>query len=80
MNAHATFEGSTLQTHVGLFSQREAQVVTWVGEGKTDTEIGPICGCTPRTAKAHVLSAMRKLDVHTRAQLVAKAFTKGLMS
>ncbi len=53
---------------------RQIEAAAWVAEGNTDEETGTIIGCTGRTAKAHVLAAMRATGTHTRAQMVAKLF------
>lgn len=76
-----TFKGSTLKaTPKGLVSPRQAEGTLWVAEGKDTEEIALIIGCAIRTAKAHVDNAMQKLGAHNRAQLVAKAFTAGVLS
>lgn len=47
-------------------SPREAQVLSWVAEGKTNGEIGIILGARPRTVAKHLERIFRKLGVETR--------------
>lgn len=57
---------------------RELDVVRLVALGISDAEIGRRLSISPATVKTHVRNAMRKLDVHGRAQLVALVHRAGL--
>jgi DNA-binding NarL/FixJ family response regulator len=59
---------------------REIDIVRLVGLGITDEEIGRRLSISAATAKTHVRNAMRKLDIHGRAQLVALIHRSGLGS
>lgn len=50
---------------------REREVVTLIALGRETGEIGKELHISPETVRTHVRNAMTKLDVHTRAQLVA---------
>jgi len=50
---------------------RERQVATLVAKGFDDREIGENLGIDQGTAKNHVKKIYKKLQVHTRAKLVA---------
>ncbi len=52
-------------------SPREAQVLAWVVEGKTNSEIGIILGARPRTVAKHLERIFRKLGVETRTAAAA---------
>lgn len=52
-------------TRFGL-TPREAEVMLWVGAGKTDRDIGEIVGCSPRTVHKHLQHVFQKLGVETR--------------
>jgi DNA-binding CsgD family transcriptional regulator len=54
-------------------SAREAQVLAWVAEGKTNGEIGIILGAQPRTVAKHLERIFRKLGVETRTAAAAAA-------
>jgi len=47
-------------------SQREAEVLHWVSEGKSNHDIGDILGTTPRTVDKHLEHVLTKLGVETR--------------
>lgn len=52
-------------------SPREGEVLTWVAEGKRNSEIAIILGMSPRTVEVHLTSIYRKLGVENRASAVA---------
>ena len=56
-------------------SPREAQVLAWVAEGKTNGEIGIILGARPRTVAKHLERIFRKLGVETRTAAAASALS-----
>ena len=58
-------------------SPREREVLHWVGEGKTNHEIGVIVGISSRTVQTHLEHVFVKLGVVTRAQAVAEALRRG---
>jgi DNA-binding CsgD family transcriptional regulator len=58
---------------------RELEVLTWVCEGKTSTEIASILGIAQSTVRNQIQSILVKLRVNTRAQAAAKAIKKGLV-
>jgi DNA-binding CsgD family transcriptional regulator len=47
-------------------TRREAEVLAWVREGKTNAEIGIILGTRPRTVAKHLEHIFAKLGVETR--------------
>ena len=52
---------------------REAEVLHWVGEGKTNPEIGTILRARPRTVAKHLEKIFAKLGVETRGAAAARA-------
>ena len=61
-------------------TEREKEVLTWAGRGKTSSEIAIILGLSERTINFHCDQAMRRLDVINRTQAVAKALAVGLIT
>ena len=51
-------------------TRREREVMKWVGEGKSNWEIGTIIGCVERTVKKHLQHIFRKLGVENRVAAV----------
>jgi DNA-binding NarL/FixJ family response regulator len=72
-------DGSRPQSDYHL-TDREREVLAWVGRGKTSSEIAIILGLRERTVNFHCDRAMKRLDVTNRTQAVAKAIAHGLIS
>ncbi len=60
-------------------TDREREVLTLVGRGLTNTEIGAELFLSPLTAKTHVSRIMTKLDARDRVHLVVVAYETGLV-
>ena len=54
-------------------TQRQREVLQWVGDGKTAQDIGLLMGLTAATVEKHLRLAREALDVETTAQAVLKA-------
>lgn len=54
-------------------SKREAEVLHWVGEGKSNIEIGTILGISSRTVGKHLELIFQKIHVDTRVAAALKA-------
>jgi transcriptional regulator EpsA len=54
-------------------TQREQEVLQWLGSGKTNWEIAQVLCISEHTVKNHVQRILIKLKVNTRAQAVGKA-------
>jgi len=55
-------------------SPREAQVLSWVAQGKTNKEIAVILELSPRTVQKHLEHIYQKIHVESRTAAAAKAF------
>jgi DNA-binding NarL/FixJ family response regulator len=60
-------------------TDREKEVLSWVGRGKTSAEIAIILGLSERTVNFHCDQAVKRLDVTNRTQAVATAVALGLI-
>ncbi|QDQ26664.1 transcriptional regulator EpsA [Chitinimonas arctica] len=73
---------STQQTQVNQadeefgLSSREAEIMIWVRQGKTNPEIASILDISTFTVKNHMQRIFKKLDVFNRTQAVAKLENK----
>jgi DNA-binding CsgD family transcriptional regulator len=54
----------------------EARVVDLVAQGLTNPQIGERMFISPGTVKTHLAHIFRKLDVHSRAELTARAMRR----
>lgn len=61
---HADRNGGSLSS-LGL-TRREAEVLTWIAQGKTNYEIGVILNACTRTICKHVEHILTKLNVENR--------------
>ena len=52
---------------------REAEVLAWVAQGKTNNTIGTILGISPRTVQKHLERTFHKLGVESRTAAAAQA-------
>lgn len=60
-------------------TEREREILTLVGTGRSNDEIAGELVISPHTAKTHVNRVMTKLGAHDRAQLVIAAYENGLV-
>ena len=65
MLTHCSPPTPTIGQKLGL-TKREAEVLFWLSEGKTDDAIARILSMSVRTANKHVENIRRKLNVETR--------------
>lgn len=63
----------------GPLTAREAEILAWVRDGKTNGEIAGILGLSTLTVKNHLRHCNQKLIVSTRSQAVAKAMSLGYL-
>jgi DNA-binding NarL/FixJ family response regulator len=67
-------------TAIAVLTDREREVLTLVGQGLTNDEIGRRLFLSPLTAKTHVSRIMSKLLARDRVQLVVLAYETGLVA
>ena len=57
-------------------TRREAETLWWVGQSKTNDEIGTLLGISPRTAEKHLERLFAKLNVYNRTAAARIALDK----
>ncbi len=67
------------QAALATLTEREREVLTEVGRGRSNSEIAVALHMSPATAKTHVGRVMAKLHARDRAQLVIAAYESGLI-
>lgn len=81
MNAATTINLGNWTGHLGMgLALRELQCVLGIASGQTSKELARDLGVQPESIKKRVLAASTKLGVTRRAQLVAEAMRKGVIS
>jgi transcriptional regulator EpsA len=71
-------EGQGASSRISI-SRREQEILQWVSEGKTNSEIAQILSLSPFTVKNHVQHIRGKLGVRTRGQAVVRAISIGAL-
>jgi DNA-binding response OmpR family regulator/DNA-binding CsgD family transcriptional regulator len=71
-------DASAVESLIAAFrlTQREAEVLYWVVQGKTSKDIGDILGTSPRTVNKHLEHVFEKLGVETRTAAANLALSK----
>jgi two-component system response regulator NreC len=75
-----TEEKSKAAVDLDILSQRERQVLELVGEGFNNYDIGKKLKLSPKTIARHRERIMKKLNMHSRTELVKFAIKTGLIS
>jgi two-component system, NarL family, response regulator NreC len=60
-------------------TDREQEVLTYLAEGANNEEIAASLFISPKTVARHRENIMRKLNLHSRAELVRYAIRKGII-
>jgi DNA-binding NarL/FixJ family response regulator len=61
-------------------TMRERQVLSLITQGRSNADIAALLNVSVKTAETHRMNLMRKLGVHSAAELTALAFREGLVS
>jgi DNA-binding NarL/FixJ family response regulator len=64
----------------GGITDREREVLTLIGRGRSNGEIAAELYISPATAKAHVARLLTKLDARDRIHLVIMAYEMGMVT
>jgi DNA-binding CsgD family transcriptional regulator len=62
-----------------LVTRREVEILGWIKEGKTTSDIAGILSLSPFTVKNHVQNILKKLGARSRSHAVAQAISLGLL-
>ena len=60
-------------------TEREQEVLTWLAEGASNDQIAVALSISPKTVARHRENIMRKLNLHSRTELVRYAIRKGII-
>jgi two-component system response regulator NreC len=64
---------------LGGLTEREQEVLLYLAEGASNSEIGEVLHISPKTVARHRENIMRKLNLHSRTDLVKFAIRKGII-
>lgn len=68
------------RAQAGILTAREHEVIQLLAEGKSNKEVATALGIATKTAEAHRINIMRKLNVHSIAGVVRYAVRNQLLS
>ena len=71
---------SSTGTRGATLSEREIEVLRYVGKGYAKKQIAEMLGISVKTVDKHVTSVMEKLDIHDRVELALYAVREGFIS
>jgi two-component system response regulator NreC len=60
-------------------TDREQEVLAHLADGASNAEIGETLSISPKTVARHRENIMRKLNLHSRIELVKYAIRKGII-
>jgi two-component system response regulator NreC len=60
-------------------TEREQEVLAYLADGASNIEIGEVLHISPKTVARHRENIMRKLNLHSRTELVKYAIRKGII-
>lgn len=66
-------------SHLDGLTPREQEVLEHLADGATNAEIGQTLTISPKTVARHRENIMRKLNMHSRTELVKYAIRKGII-
>jgi two-component system, NarL family, response regulator NreC len=72
-NRHASLRGESKAT----LTERESEVLRYIALGYSNKEIAGLLQVSIKTVEAHKANAMRRLDMHSRIDIVRFAILKG---
>lgn len=70
---HPDFSSPAPLRELGGLTEREAEVLLWVAQGKSNGEIGMILGAAEKTIKKHMTSILSKLGCEQRSAAMLRA-------
>jgi DNA-binding NarL/FixJ family response regulator len=79
LNGNGNGNGHAPQPADVCLSPREQEILQLLAEGRTQKEIAGVLVISPKTVGTHIQHVLAKLGVHSRAQAVAAAYSRGLV-
>ena len=80
LNSWTGASHSHAATRANRLTPREREIMKLLAEGNTARKVASLLGLSIKTVEAHKFNLMRKLDIHNKAQLVARAIQKKIVN
>lgn len=71
--------GAPIRIGTPSVTPREVEILHWIKEGKTTTDIAEHLGLSPFTVRNHVKNIFKKLGARSRSHAVAQAISMGIL-
>jgi two-component system response regulator NreC len=75
----AETRGEPAANPLGDLTEREQEVMTYLADGAGNQEIAEVLAISPKTVARHRENIMRKLNLHSKTELVKYAIRKGII-
>ena len=75
----ARVRDSRMRPRISTLTPREREILKLLAEGNSVKETAVLLGLSVKTVEAHKFNLMRKLDIHSKAQLVTYAIQKKII-
>lgn len=79
INGHAASLSSTSRSRAATLTRREREMVAYYARGLAQKEIADLIKIAKKTVEHHITNAMRKLDIHSKAELIRFALREGIV-
>ena len=79
LNGHLHQETESPPSTKAVLTPREREVIQLLAEGKTSKEVAVALKLSVKTAETHRTNLMRKLDLHSVADLTLYAIRNGIV-
>lgn len=79
IDEYIKYAGNVIKDSYDELTDREREILQLLAEGRSKHEIANILFISPKTVDAHKVNLMKKLDIHSLAELTKYAISKGIV-
>lgn len=79
IDGHAASLSALSRSRVATLTRREREMVAYYARGLAQKEIADLIKIAKKTVEHHITNAMRKLDIHSKAELIRYAVREGIV-
>lgn len=79
IDGHAASLSSANRSRAATLTRREREMVAYYARGLAQKEIADLIKIAQKTVEHHITNAMRKLDIHSKAELIRFAVREGIV-
>lgn len=79
IDGHAASLSAASRSRAATLTRREREMVAYYARGLAQKEIADLIKIAKKTVEHHITNAMRKLDIHSKAELIRFAVREGIV-